>query len=211
MTELMATPLTNWPRARRSRSVGVLKVALPLVALVSLSLVFLLARTIDPHQAIANAEIDVQDRARDPRLSGAHFAGVTEDGAALTIRTQTARSSPDGVMRLDVTGMSLLLEGQGGEVLSIQAAAGVLDRGLGSFGMQGGIEIAATPGYRLQAESVSGLLDSTAVDVPHGVSGLAPAGEISAGRLELRADSSTPPRYRLVFSGGVRFNYQPEP
>ena len=207
----MAPSLPRWQRARRSRSVGVLKVVLPLVALVSLSLVFLLARTIDPRQAIATAEIDVEDRARDPRLSGARFAGVTEEGAALTIRTETARSSPDGVMRLAVTGMDLLLEGQGGEVTSIQAGAGILDRGAGRFDMQGGIAVAADPGYRLSTASASGLLDSTLIEMPGTITGQAPAGEISAGRMELRADSANPPRYRLVFSGGVRFNYLPEP
>ena len=77
--------------------------------------------------------------------------------------------------------------------------------------MQGGIAIEATPGYRLATESATGLLDSTLIEMPHPVSGLAPAGEIAAGRMELRADSSNPPRYRLVFSGGVRFNYLPEP
>jgi len=129
----MAPPLPRWQKARHSRTVGVLKVLLPLAALVSLSLVFLLARTIDPRQAIATASIDVQDRARDPRLSGARFAGVTEEGAALTISTEAARSSPDGVMRLAVTGMALLLEGQGGETMAIQAGEGILDRGLGRF------------------------------------------------------------------------------
>ena len=207
----MATPTPPWQGARRSRTVGVLKVALPLAALVSLSLVFLLARTIDPRQAIATAAIDVEERARDPRLSGARFAGVTEEGAALTIRTETARSSPDGVMRLAVTGMELLLEGQGGEVTSIQAGAGILDRGAGLFDMQGGIAVVADPGYRLTTASASGLVDSTLIEMPAAGSGQAPAGEISAGRMELRADSSNPPRYRLVFSGGVRFNYVPEP
>lgn len=206
----MVPPRSVRQRARHSRTVGVLKVVLPLLALVSLSLVFLLARTIDPRQAIATAEIDVEERARDPRLSGARFAGVTEDGAALTIETETARSSPDGVMRLSVTGMVLHLEGPGGEVTAIEAASGVVDRGEGRFSMSGGVEIQASPGYRLQTHSASGLLDYTLIDVPQPISGFAPAGEIRAGRMELRAVSSSPWRYRLVFSGGVRFNYQPQ-
>ncbi len=177
----MAPPLPRWQKARHSRTVGVLKVLLPLAALVSLSLVFLLARTIDPRQAIATASIDVQDRARDPRLSGARFAGVTEEGAALTISTEAARSSPDGVMRLAVTGMALLLEGQGGETMAIQAGEGILDRGLGRFEMNGGIEVSATPGYRLATASANGLLDSTRIEMPGTVSGRAPAGEITAG------------------------------
>ena len=111
------------PRLTRySRTVGILKVVLPLTALVLLSLVFLTARTIDPRLAITTAEIDVEDRARDPRLSGARFAGVTEDGAALTIVAETARSDPHAALKLDVTGLTLHLEGQSGEDLMAEAA-----------------------------------------------------------------------------------------
>ncbi len=199
-------------RGRRgySRIVGILKVVLPLTALVLLSLVFLLARTIDPTQAISSAEIDVEDRARDPRLSGAHFAGVTEDGAALTIVTETARSDPDATMRLTVTGLQLRLDGQSGETLRASAALGAIDRGRGSFAMSGGLELTASPGYRLTTETLSGLLDSTRISAPGTLSGAAPAGEITAGNMELQVDSTDGTGYRLVFGGGVRLNYQPE-
>jgi len=196
-------------RGGPSRLVGVLKVVMPLTALVLLSLVFLLARTIDPTQAIATAEIDVEERARDPRLSGARYAGVTEDGAALGIRAETARSDPTGAMRLTVTGLELSLQGADGEDFEARSARGVIDRGLGRFEMSGGLEIVATPGYRLTTQRLTGLLDSTLMHAPMAVSGQAPAGEITAGRMELRAESAPGTGYRLVFAGGVRLNYLP--
>lgn len=204
----MAGSITQ--RAGYSRIVGIAKVVLPLTALVLLSLVFLLARTIDPTQAIPLAAIDVQDRARDPRLSGARFAGVTDDGAALTIATETARTDPNAALRLEVTGLVLLIEGAGGETLSARAQNGILDRGTGRFEMSGGLEISATPGYRLTSERIVGLLDSTRVEAPGTVSGLAPAGEIRAGNMVLRSDSTGTSGYLLVFGGGVRLIYQPE-
>lgn len=200
-----------WQQQRYSRAVSVLKVVLPLTALTLLSLVFLLARTIDPLRAIASAEIDVEDRARDPRLSGARFAGVTDDGAALTILAQTARSDPNGVMRLSVTGLELDLEGQNGERFQATAQHGTIDRGRGDFAMSGGLELVATPGYRLRTADLTGLLDSTLMRAPGTVLGDAPAGQITAGNLEMRADSADGARYQLVFGGGVRLNYQPEP
>ncbi len=196
-----------------SRLVGVLKVVLPLTALVLLSLVFLTARTIDPTQAIEQAEIDVEDRARDPRLSGARFAGVTVDGAAMTIEAATARSDPTGAMRLRVTGLSLLVEGADGATFTARAAEGMLDRGLGRFEMEGGLEITASPGYRLTTQRLSGLLDSTRLVAPMTVSGQAPAGEFTAGRMDMAAiaapDSPSGTGYRLVFGGGVRLYYLP--
>ncbi|WP_323034865.1 hypothetical protein [Pararhodobacter sp.] len=197
-------------QAGYSRLVGVLKIALPLTALILLSLVFLLARTIDPTQAIPMADIDVQERARDPRLSGARFAGVTDDGAALTIITETARSDPNATLLLEVTGLRLRIEGREGEVLSARAEGGILDRGTGRFEMSGGLEVQASPGYVLTTDALSGLLDSTLVQAPGAISGRAPAGEINAGNLVMRTDSAPGSGYVLVFGGGVRLLYQPE-
>lgn len=199
------------PRLTRySRTVGILKVVLPLTALVLLSLVFLTARTIDPRLAITTAEIDVEDRARDPRLSGARFAGVTEDGAALTIVAETARSDPHAALKLDVTGLTLHLEGQSGEDLMAEASEGVIDRGAGRFAMSGGLDLTVTPGYALRTETLTGLLDSTRIEAPGQVTGSAPAGEITAAHMLLQADSTDGAGYRLVFGGGVRLLYQPE-
>ena len=189
---------------------GLLKVVLPITALVLLSLVFLLARTVDPRAAISNAEIDVEERARDPRLSGARFAGVTEDGAALTIVAETARSDVTATMRLDVTGLDLRLEGAEGETLQASASSGTIDRGRGRFSLDGGLDFSVSPGYRLTTQTLTGLLDSTQVSAPGTVTGMAPAGEITAGSMELCVNPEGGTGYLLVFASGVRLNYQPE-
>ncbi|MCA2011712.1 hypothetical protein LCM17_09475 [Cereibacter sphaeroides] len=204
----MTDPISS--KAFHTKVVNVLKVVLPITALVLLSLVFLLARTVDPGSAIANAEIDVEDRARDPRLTGARFAGVTEDGAALTIVASTARSDVNATMRLEVTGLDMLLEGPDGPMMHAIAAEGIIDRGRGLFRLDGGLDFTAAPGYRLTTESLMGLLDNTRLTAPGTVSGSAPAGQIRAGSLELRADPENAGAYVLVFGAGVRLNYQPE-
>jgi len=201
---------TGYRRTGYSRVIGILKILLPLTALVLLSLVFLLARTIDPTQAIRTAAIDVEDRARDPRLSSARFAGVTEDGAALTIVTETARSESSTALRLEVTGLHLDLEGQNGETLSASSAVGLLDRASGRFEMSGGLTIDVTPGYRLTSDRLVGLLDATQIDAPSTFTGSAPAGEITAGNMTMRANTAGGEGYMLVFGGGVRLIYQPE-
>jgi len=206
----MASADQGIERARHSRIVSILKVVLPITALALLSLVFLAARTVDPSLAISSAEIDVEDRARDPRLSGAHFAGVTEDGAALTIVARIARSDPNAAMRLEVEGLEMHLEGGGGEVMDATAALGTIDRGRGTFDLSGGLEFLVSPGYRLETERLTGLLDSTRVTAPGPVAGSAPAGQITAGNLEMRFDSRDGAGYLLVFGGGVRLNYLPE-
>ena len=74
-----------------STVVAWLKVALPLLVLAILSTLFLVSRTIDPSDAIPFAEVDIQDRVREPRLTNPTWAGVTDDGAALTIAASEAR------------------------------------------------------------------------------------------------------------------------
>ena len=195
---------------RHSRLVWVLKVTLPLLALALLSMVFLLAETVDPSRGIPLAEIDVEERARDPRVSGASFAGVTEGGSALRITTETARTDPAAVLRLEVTGMTLELEGPAGGLVTGRADSGVLDRGDGSFEMTGAIEVTATPGYRLDSERITGALDRTWLLSPGPISGEAPAGELQAGMLRVTQTPGQPDSQRLVFLGGVRLLYDPQ-
>lgn len=195
---------------RHSNVVGILKLVLPLTALVLLSMVFLLARTVDPTRGISMASIDVEDRARDPRLSGARYAGMTEDGAALTITARTARTDPQAALRLEIEGLELRVGEQGRGEFSARAAHGALDREAGRFEMDGGIEITAAPGFEVSTERLTGSLDQTLIEAPNRVHGQAPAGDIEAGNLVLRADSETQTGYRLVFGGGVRLLYQPE-
>ncbi len=54
---------------------------MPLAALAILSTLFLVARTIDPSDAIKFTDLDVEDRLRDPRMTAPTYAGVTSDGA----------------------------------------------------------------------------------------------------------------------------------
>lgn len=198
-------------RSPRSRLIGALRLILPLTALGLLSMVFLLASPVDPTRAIETAEIDVAERARDPRLSAARFAGVTEDGAALRIEAAAARSDPGATLRFQVQDLALWMDGADGGQVAARAAHGLIDRGSGSFAMTGDIALEASPGYRLTASRVIGLLDQTRIEATGPVAGRAPAGEINAGRLEISAIAGDTGGNRLVFDQGVRLMYQPEP
>ena len=80
-----------------SRLVGWLKLALPLAALVILSTLFLIADRIDPEAAIPYANVDVEDLARDPRMTTPSYAGLTSDGSALTLTADVQRIEYSGV------------------------------------------------------------------------------------------------------------------
>jgi len=189
----------------RTRIVGALKLILPLTALALLSMVFWLASPVDPSRALATAAIDVAERARDPRLSAARFAGVTTDGQAIEIEAASARSDPGGALRFRVEGLTLTLGDPAGRELRARAQSGELDRAGGTFHMAGDVRLAAPPGYDLTARRIEGLLDRTRLLAKGPIAGQAPAGTLAAGTLEVTAGPSG--TYRLVFRQGVRLIY----
>lgn len=194
----------------RSRLVAVFKLVLPFSALALISSVFLLATPVDPERAIPRAEIDVTDRARDPRLTSARFAGVTEDGSALRIETETARADPLATLRFHASRLELHLDSPDGDRVFLRADTGMIDRAAGHFSLHGGIELAADPGYSLRTAQAHGALDRSWITMPEPLEGLAPAGEIRAGSLTISRAADESGGNRLVFSGGVRLIYQPE-
>jgi lipopolysaccharide export system protein LptC len=192
----------------RSRVVGALRLLLPLTALGLLSMVFLLASPVDPTRAVQSAPIDVEERARDPRLSAARFAAVTQDGTAIRIEAGAARSDPGATLRFQVDGFSLWLDPADAEGLTARSDTGQIDRGEGLFQMAGVVHLTAAPGYDLTASRIDGLLDRTRIDITGPVTGTGPAGEIRAGTLIVQAANGDSGAYRLVFRDGVRLIYQ---
>jgi lipopolysaccharide export system protein LptC len=193
---------------RHTRVVGWLKVALPLAALAILSTLFLVARRIDPEAALPYAEVDVEDLAREPRMTAPTYAGTTKDGAALTLSAAEARpESASGpataaAMRLDLTTPD-------GGLTSLLAITAVLDEKARQVLLSGGVTIATSTGYRLETAEVAANLDRSGLESRSAVRATGPAGEIRADGMSLRQDNQTPGAYVLVFKGAVRLVYQP--
>jgi lipopolysaccharide export system protein LptC len=193
-----------------SRVIGFLKITLPLVALVLMATVFLVATPVDPSRAIELAEIDVLDRAQDPRLSGASFAGVTSDGTALRVEAETARSDPEARLRFQADNLRLSLSAPGGDWIEAHSAMGRIDRGTGGFVMSELVQITASDGTVLHAPHLEGLLDATRIEAPAGLSARGPMGEITAPQARILRDTQGGGGFVVVFTGGVRLLYTPQ-
>ena len=193
---------------RHSRLVGWLKVALPLSALALLSTLFLLADRIDPNAAIRYAEVDVEDLAREPRMTAPTYAGTTEDGAALTLSASEARPEADGAPA-KAAGLRLELATPDGGRMDLLAAEAVMEDAARQVLMSGGVTLTTSSGYRLETAEVAAKLDRTGLESRAPVVATGPAGEIRAESMVLSQDNRTPGAYVLVFKGGVRLVYQP--
>lgn len=191
-----------------SRLVVWAKVTLPLLALALLATLFLFSRQIDPTDAIPYAEVDVEERAREPRLTQPTYSGVTADGSALSIAAFEAR--PDST-----TGVATALRIRGvmqtpdGATTDLAAATAVLDSDAGVMTLKGDVAIATSSGYAIKSDVLIANLDRTGLTSPGAVVATSPMGDISAGEMVLSQDPKTTGAYLLVFKGGVKMLYKP--
>lgn len=191
-----------------TRVVGWLKVILPLAALAILSTLFLVARRIDPEAALPYAEVDVEDLAREPRMTAPTYAGTTSDGAALTLSADEARPATEG-SPAKAAGLRLALDTPDGARTELLSGAAVMQNATREVILSGGVTVTTSSGYRLQTAEVAAKLDRTGLESRAPVVATGPAGEITADRMTLSQDAQTPGAYVLVFNGSVRLVYQP--
>lgn len=193
---------------RHTRVVGWLKVALPLMALAILSTLFLLSDQIDPDAALPYAEVDVEDRAREPRMTAPTYAGTTSDGASLTLSAEEARPAGEGTPA-EAQGLRLDLATPDGALTELRALTAVMDETAREIVLSGGVTITTSSGYRLETAELAAKLDRSGLQSRAPVAAMGPVGELQAGGMELGQDNRTPGAYLLVFNQGVRLVYRP--
>jgi len=189
-----------------SRLVAWLKVILPLAALALLSTLFLVSRGIAPEDALPYSEVDVEELAREPRLTAPRYSGVTLDGAALSITAEVARPDTAGTGRASATALSARLETADGVTTNIEASDGQLDIAAGLLTLTGEVQIDASNGYAITTPAMTVALDRTLLTAPGKVTALAPMGRIDAGAMQLTSEGND---YVVVFNGGVKLVYEP--
>lgn len=191
-----------------SRVVAWLKVALPLAALAILATLFMLADRIDPNDAIPYAEVDVEERARTPRMTEPTYAGLTSDGSALTLTADQARPATATTSAV-ATGMTLALDTPDGARTEVVAASAVIDDPARKVQLSGGVVATTSAGYRIVTDGVSANLDRSALESTGPVSATGPAGKITADRFSLHQADKAAGTYVLVFNGAVKLVYLP--
>ena len=192
-----------------SRLIGWLKILLPLMALAILSTLFLVARTVDPEDAIPYAEVDVSERLAQPRMTDPTYAGVTDDGAALTIAADEARPEGDTPDASTAKALVGALETPDGGRTDLVAAAGQIDNTGRLITLTGGVDISSSTGWRVQTEELRAAMDQTRIESPTPITATGPAGTVTADTMRLSQDAENSDRYLLVFKGRVNLIYLP--
>ncbi|MDD7970460.1 hypothetical protein [Roseinatronobacter alkalisoli] len=190
-----------------------LRLVLPLGALVLLSTIFLVSRSPDPSQAVALADIDIDELTREPRIGTARFAAVTAQNAAITIAARTVRSPANPQPGEPVTLLLDYPEGSalftGDRQVDFRADHGVFDQMADTLTMTGSVRMHDASGYEIGMARLQAQLDRSQLAGTGGISGHGPAGEISAQSLTITPLSGTDGGYMLDFRGDVRLLYTP--
>lgn len=189
-----------------TRVVFWLKILLPLLALAILATLFLFARQTPTDGSLPFSDVDVAELAREQRLTGAEYSGVTADGARIVVTAATARPIDGGSAVAEYLGAHLDLPS--GVTVDISAQNGQLSPNDDALIMKGDVVVTTSTGYRVTSQEMRTALRRTEVLSEEPVTVDAPYGRIDAGAMALTSDAETG-EYDMVFKGGVRLVYQP--
>ena len=187
----------SWRDQFHSSFVAFMKILLPLIALGILSTLFLFSDNFDPGEAVPTATIDLQQRAEDQGATNATFAGVTASGDKVLLVTEKSR--PD-----DVLAEYLL---SSGTAIDIRSLHGEMDQRNNSASLTGDVLVKTTTGYTISTDALSTQFDTLYAETLGPISGQAPAGDLTAGRMVLEHNDETGTPH-LRFTDGVKLVYE---
>lgn len=189
---------------RHSTIVAWAKVILPIVGILLLSSLFLFSQSPDPDAALPFADVDVEQIARDQRLSQPRFAGTLEDGREVTVVSDTATPSPDDPNRILLDQIEARLEITRQDYVLLTAQSGRIDTSSQLAHLQGGVRLLSSHGYRLSSEEMNMSLADLRLVSPGPVVASGPGFDLEAGSMEVVGPDQDAV---LSFTNGVRLVY----
>ncbi|WP_174821566.1 LPS export ABC transporter periplasmic protein LptC [Ruegeria arenilitoris] len=184
------------------------KVVLPLVAILMLSTVFLLSRSIETNVSVPFSQQDIDERLADQVVTQPNYRGTTRKGEEVQIQatraTQgTEASTPTAAEFRGRLGLS------GGGVITLDSNSGMIrpDKNIATF--IGDVVITSTDGTEITTDLLNTALDEIRGDAPGEVHGTGILGNISAGGMTFGTEKKDGPVH-IIFTDGVKLIYEPE-
>jgi len=193
----------------RSRIVSWLKIILPLTALGLLSTLFLFSRTVDTNRSIPTSRADLESRTGTQQITAPSFAGVTEDGHALTFVAQSAQIDPEQAERVLADNLVTQIDLLDGARIDITALAGNVHDGEGVAILTGDVVLTSSTGYRIETEQLTTRMREIAAESTAEITGEGPPGRLDAGKMSMTTDAQTGDVH-LLFTNGVKLIYDPQ-
>ncbi len=185
--------------------VAFLKIALPLIALAILSTLFLVSSAIDPSEKIPFADIDVEEMAREQKIGGPSYSGVSKSGAAYTVTAKSATPNFGENKGMTAHDIRATIETKSGTVIDFTAPDGSFVEKTDQAVMTGGVRVVTSTGYDITSDVVHSKLDMSELETDTVVSASGPFGDFTAGKMVITQQSGQGAEqdYLLVFTEGV--------
>jgi lipopolysaccharide export system protein LptC len=204
----LGTTRPDTPRRRRARSrtIDVLRVLLPVVALILVALAVAWPQIMRGTVGIAVPIFATSDDGGTDRLRMAspRYVGQTKRSQPYELTAASASLDPleANIIHLDRPAADLAL-GEDGDI-HLDAAAGTYDRDTEKLLLDGGIEVVTSSGYRFATPSARVNLVQGQVRGWQPIEGAGPTGRLSADRFEIKEAGDI-----LRFEGRVKVTLLP--
>ncbi|MEQ9260111.1 MAG: hypothetical protein RIG84_13570 [Roseovarius sp.] len=199
----------GWRDNFHSRFVAWMKILLPMAALGMLSTLFLLSEKFDPSETLPYAAIDLQQRAQDQGATEATFAGVTRTGDEVLFQTVKARPSPDDPRQFSAEDVTARFRLPSGTTIDMRSTHAEMNQKESTATLRGDVEFVSSTGYTVNTAEIFARFDNLYAEAPGAISGQAPAGDLTAGRMILQNSAETGEPH-LLFTDGVKLLYRPQ-
>lgn len=185
--------------AQRSRFVGLMRYALPLVAVALVALVVAWPRPGGPVDGFRLTFASVDTSTPEPAMLNARYVGTDRKDRPFVITADRARQAggdPD-VIVLETPQADFSLAN--GTWIALSADEGVYYRAREMLRLDGGIDLFSDTGFAFSAESAEVDLAGSVVVSERPVRGQGPLGTLDAGNFRALVDER-----RFFFAGGVK-------
>ena len=189
-----------------SQLVGWSKIILPLVALGLLSTLFLFARASTDTTNIPFAEI--RELAREQRISGPQFSGVTQNGSIIAIGAQNAQPAAGKPDTINITSLSLDVNAADGSEIKVTAIEGEIDGASKIVKLLGLARLETSSGYTMETNGLTANLESGVIQSDGALEIRAPYGRITAGQVTFQTSKDNTGQ-QMLFTQGVKLVYTP--
>ncbi len=191
-----------------SKVIAWLKVLLPLAALALLSTMFLFARSVAPTSTVPFARVELEERARDQRITSPFLAGQTSTGYDIMVTAASARPNPENARISFVDRLHAQIHYSDARQMTLFSKSGEIDSSALIAMFEGSVRVEASNGYTLHSQSLTLNLDDGTATSETEITGDGPVGRFRAGAMELTFEKGAP-EGRFLFTNGVKLVYTP--
>ncbi len=185
---------------RRSRTIHLLRIALPIIIGVILAG---LAGSV-AYNALTTRRAPPGDSSAPIRLINPHFVGRDSHGRPFVLTSITATRDPSNYNRVFLDKPVLVLDSDSADPLHITAGSGIFHEDTGKLEVSHGVRVS---GARGAFDTASSLFDTKTQEL---VGSVAVQGAGSLGEIQAKSYGVYDKGARMVFSGGVHSRLQPK-